>query len=478
MSIKEKVKATIQRYVLISPGDRVLVAVSGGSDSVALLHMLYDLGEELGLHLEVAHLQHGIRGPEAQEDARFVAELARTLGVPFHLKEANVRQIQSAAGKGNLEALARAERYRFFAEIVKERELHRVATAHTLDDQAETVLMWFLRGSGMKGLGGISPAQSLCLAADHSTDTLKVVRPLLEVSKAEILQYLESKKFDYRIDRTNLDTTLLRNWIRLKLMPRLKERMDRNLPVRLAQQAELIRDEEEFLEGLARAELDRIGTPEGISRGALLKCNKAVQRRLLRLWIEAARGHLRGLDFQHIEALLDLVTDGPPQGRLSIPGGWELVKEYEKVRLEKRSRRLKQECACYSYDLQVGEDLYIDEAGLTIQARKILPPLERLPDNFMEAVFDIASLAADLTLRNFRYGDRFQPLGMTGHKKVKELFIDKKVPLSVRASLPLLVLGNEVIWIPGYARSEVAKVTPATKAILHLKAVPVRTLVC
>jgi tRNA(Ile)-lysidine synthase len=478
MDLRRKVTEFIKRQGLLSPGERVLVAVSGGPDSVALLHLLAGLRQDLSLRLEVAHLQHGIRGAEAQEDARFVAELAEKLGLSFHLKEVDLPRIKFAAGKGNLEALARAERYHFFAEVARERRLNKIATAHTEDDQAETVLMWFLRGSGLKGLGGMPPSYELDGANIESASRLIVIRPLLDVSKAQIVQYLNENHLTFRLDRSNQDPSFLRNWIRLRLIPQLTERMDRNLPVRLAQQAELIRDEEEFLEGIARAELDRIGRPEGISRGALLKCSKAVQRRLLRLWIEAARGHLRGLDFRHIEALLDLVTDGPPQGRLSIPGGWELVKEYEKVRLEKRSRRLKQECACYSYDLQVGEDLHIDEAGLTIQAREILPPLPRLPDNFMEAVFDIASLAADLTLRNFRYGDRFQPLGMTGHKKVKELFIDKKVPLSVRASLPLLVLGNEVIWIPGYARSEVGKVTPATQAILHLKAVPVRTLVC
>jgi tRNA(Ile)-lysidine synthase len=303
-------------------------------------------------------------------------------------------------------------------------------------------------------------------------ETLRVVRPLLEVSKDEVLEYLEAKKVSYRMDRTNLDTALLRNWIRLELMPQLKEKMDQNLPSRLAQQAELIREEEEFLEGLAHAELERIQTAEGVARGGLLKYDKALQRRLLRVWIESTRGHLRGLDFQHVEALLSLIKTGPAQSRLAIPGGWELVKEYEMLRLEKRSRNSKPPCPCYSYELRVGEDLQIREAGLIIRARAISPPLPRLPDNLMEAVLDRALLTADLTLRNFRRGDRFQPLGMTGHKKVKELFIEKKVPLSVRASLPLLALGDEVIWIPGYGRGETAKLTPSTKAILHLKAVP------
>ena len=473
MDLRRKVREFIEKHRLVSAGDSVLVGVSGGPDSVALLHLLYDLREELELLLEVAHLEHGIRGEEAREDARFVAELAEKLRLPFHLKGVNLHQIKSAAGKGNLEALARAERYLFFAAVSRERNLSKIATAHTQDDQAETVLMWILRGSGMKGLGGMPPIHQLDGNGIESAGGLAVIRPLLDVSRAEIEEYLNEKHLTFRLDRSNLDPSFLRNWIRLKLIPQLKEKMDRHLPGRLAQQAELIREEEKFLDDLAHAELDRIRIREGIDSGALLKCGKALQRRLLRLWIEGIRGHLRGLDFQHIEALLDLITNGPPQGSLSIPGGWQLVKEYGTLRLDKQSRRIRQQCVCYSYNLRVGEDLHIQEAGLVIQSRKILAPFPKLPDNFIEVFVDIASLGSDLILRNFRHGDRLQPLGMAGHKKVKELFIEKKLPLSVRASLPLLVLGDEVIWIPGYGRSEVGKVTSATKAILHLKAVPI-----
>jgi tRNA(Ile)-lysidine synthase len=469
MTLRERIKKTIEKHDMLASDDCVLVAVSGGPDSVALLHLLYDLREELGLHLEVAHLQHGIRGDESQKDARFVAELAAKLGLPFHLKEIDLPRMRSAAGKGNLEALARVERYRFFADVAREQHLGKIATAHTQDDQAETVLMWLLRGSGLKGSGGMPSIYRI-----EPASRLMVVRPLLYLSRAEIEAYLKENDLTFRLDRSNQDLTFLRNWIRLKLIPQLKEKMDRHLSARLAQQAELIRDEEQFLEEIARVELDRIRTPGGINRGALLKNNKTMQRRLLRLWIATTRGHLRGLDFQHVEALLDLIADGPPQGRLSIPGGWQLVKEYETLKLDKQSRKMGQQCPCYSYNLRLGEDLLIDEAGLTIQTQEISPSLVRLPDNFMEAVFDSASLTADLTLRNFRRGDRFQPLGMTGHKKVKELFIEKKVPLAVRATLPLLALGDEVIWIPGYGRSEYGKVTRVTKVILHLKAVPVR----
>jgi tRNA(Ile)-lysidine synthase len=474
MGISSNVLNFIQRYKLLAPGDRVVVAVSGGPDSVALLHLLYDLRDELRLHLEVAHLQHGIRGAEGQEDARFVAELATKMELPFHLKEINLLQIKSAAGKGNLEALGRDERYRFFAAVARKRRLGKIATAHTQDDQAETALMWFLRGAGLRGLGGMSPAHRLVGTNIQSDSGFIVIRPLLGVSRAEIEEYLNEKRLAFRIDCSNQDPSFLRNWIRLELIPRLKEKTDRNLASRLAQQAELIREEDELLDALAEAALGETRNAVGMDRGSLLKYGRAMQRRLLRLWTKETRGHLRGLDFQHVEALLDLIKAGPPQSRLAIPGGWQLVREYETLRLEKRSRSFKQQYACYSYDLRVGEDLHIREAGLRIAARQILPPLPSPPMDLMDVFFDNASFASKLTMRNFRPGDRFQPLGMRGHKKVKDFLIEKKIPLSVRASLPFLVLGDEVIWIPGYGRSELGKVTARTKVILNLKAVAIR----
>ncbi len=473
MGIQENVRATIERFGLCYPGDRLLVAVSGGPDSVALLRLLFDLSQELDLHLEVAHLQHGIRGEETREDARFVAALADMLGSPFHLKEVSVPEIRTVAGKGNLEALARDERYRFFAELVRARGLKKVATAHTLDDQAETVLMRFLRGSGMKGLGGMAPFKRMEPMGSDSSSGLTVIRPLLQVSKAEILNYLTEKHQAYRLDRTNRDTALLRNWIRLELLPKIRERVDSRLSERVGQQAELMRDEDALLAELAGRKLAQISNAKGLSRGALLAAPIAMQRRLLRLWIEAARGNLRGLDFVHIDELLRLIKDGAPQGRLAIPNGWELVREYDLVKLVRRLVRIERKC--YSYEFTVGLTLEIPEAGGELRGEVVKPPLAALPANLSEAVFDMACLTGPLIVRNFRNGDYLQPLGMSGHKKIKDLFIEQKLPLARRANQPLLVLGQEILWVPGYGRSERAKVTLATATILRLKLVSQNT---
>jgi tRNA(Ile)-lysidine synthase len=471
MLLGHKIIDSIRRHHLLSRNDRILVAVSGGPDSVALLHLLRELQEELQVHLEVAHLQHGIRGDEAKEDAQFVARLAEDLKLPFHLKEVNLPRIRSDAGKGNLEALAREERYRFFAGVVRERKLDKVATAHTRDDQAETVLMWLLRGTGMKGLGGMSPLHLRRSGAGVSTDTLTVIRPLLEVSKAEIVEYLDDRKFKYRVDRSNHDTALLRNWIRLELLPKIQQRVGTGFSARLSHEAELLRDEDRFLEELARNSHERMHDSNILGRAALLNEPLALQRRILRHWIGRTRGHLRGLEFVHIENVLRLIKEGPPQGRMAIPGGWELVREYDTVKLARPSRSLKR--ICYTYEFRPGTILPIPEAGMQFCSQEVDISLDPVPTNPMEALFDLGELRGHLVVRNFRPGDRFQPLGMIGHKKLKGLFIDKKVPLSVRATLPLLTRGDEILWIPGYGRSAAARVTQKSTSVLQIKAVPI-----
>jgi tRNA(Ile)-lysidine synthase len=473
MGIKEEVKTTVRRHHLLAQDDRVLVAVSGGPDSVALLHLLHELCDEFSIHLEVAHLQHGIRGEEAKEDSRFVAELAGSLNLPFHLKEVNLPRIRSDAGKGNLEALAREERYRFFAEVVREYKLDKVATAHTEDDQAETVLMWLLRGAGMKGLGGMSPVHRLRVAPENSMSTLTVIRPLLDVSKSEILEYLEDKKCAYRVDRSNQNTALLRNWIRLELLPKIQQRVGTGFSARLSHLAAMIRDEDRFLEDLARKSYESISDSNRLSRAGLLSEPKALQRRILRHWIGRTRGHLRGVEFVHIDELLRLIKEGPSQGRLSIPGGWELMREYETLKLAKASRSLKR--ICYTYELSIGTVLPVPEAGMQLYSEQVDSFFGPMPTKHMEAVFDVKALPRKLVVRNFRPGDRFKPLGMSGHhKKLKDLFIEMKVPLSVRTTLPLLTTDDEILWIPGYGRSDSARVTDKTTSVLHVKAVALR----
>jgi len=467
------VKGFLTNQQLFVPGDRVLVAVSGGPDSLALLYALHELREEWGLHLEVAHLQHGIRGEEARQDARFVAAAAGQLGLPFHLQEIDLPELRARAGKGNLEALARAQRYRFFAQIAQRRGLNLIATAHTQDDQAETMLMWLLRGAGRKGLGGISPLQARHSSGDDLPRGCAIVRPFLEISKAEILEFLRQRQIDYRVDATNRDTKLLRNWIRLELLPQLRQRIDGRVAARLAGQAAMLRDEQSVLDQMVQRELKKCRSGDGLDRAILLCQPVALQRLVLRRWIEEVRGNLHGIDFAHVEALCGLVATGPSQGRLAIPGGWELGREYNLLRLVQGTRQRKS--ICYFYNMTLCAPLSIPEAGVAILSERLPSSVELHATDSMEALFDADELPESLTVRNFRNGDRFAPLGMTGHKKLKDLFIDRKVALSERIKLPILVGAGQVLWIPGHGRSRVAMVTPASGTLIRIKVVPLGT---
>jgi tRNA(Ile)-lysidine synthase len=466
MNLYLKVGAFSRQHQLLARGDGVLVAVSGGPDSLALLQLLYNLKKEFSLSLEVAHMEHGMRGEEAKHDARFVQDWAERLALPFHIKEVSIPRLRSHIGGGNLEEMARLERYRFFADVAARRNLKKIATAHTQDDQAETVLMWLLRGAGRKGLGGMPPLQTINVVGAESSKDLTIIRPLLGIAKEELLQFLKQKNLDFCFDRSNHDTAYLRNWLRLELLPRLRQRIDTRLSSRLAQLAEVLRDEANHLDALAQKELDSLCVNASLSRAGFLRRPTAMQRRVLRLWISRARGHLRGLDFDHTEAFMRMISKGPPQGRLAIPGGWELIREYDTLRLARLARKSK--TICYAYPLVIDNPLEVPEAGLTIDCRRVPSSPVELPENHSEAVFDLAALAGPLLVRNFRRGDRFQPLGMAGHKKVKDLFIEKKVPLSSRAVLPLLVMGDEVLWLPGYGRSEIGRIGPDAKEVVRL----------
>ena len=467
MNLQSKVRETIQKYNLLSSGDRVLVAVSGGPDSVALLHLLSGLKEELGLSLEVAHLQHGIRGEEGRRDALFVAKMAERLALPYHLREVDLPRTRAQRGKGNLEAMGRDERYRFFTALAKGRGIRKVATAHTRDDQVETLLMWLLRGSGKRGLGGMPPVRQLDSLKHPALEGAMLVRPLIDASRKEILNFLAGEGIEYRTDKTNLDPVPLRNWIRLHLLPQVREKIDPSVDERLAHLADILREEEAMLERMTREDLERVAQGKHLMRESLLQRDKAMQRRLLRLWLGASLGEIRGFGFHNVEEALRFIRQGPPQGRLSILRGWELVMQYEALRLEKR--RGKQKPVCYNYNLPRQGELVIPEAGMKIQSSLSFSSPDTRPKDSLEAVFDLASLPETLTVRNFRRGDRFQPLGMRGHRKLKDLFIEKKVPLAIRANLPLFLAGGEILWIPRYGRSDIAKVGPDTREVLKIR---------
>ncbi len=467
MSPDPSLTCTVAANHLLAPGDTVLVGVSGGPDSIALLHVLHEIGPSLRLSLAVAHVEHGIRGRESREDAEFVRAVAAGLSLPFHLARLDLAPPGGRRPAGNAEALAREARYRFFAEVAAGRGIGKVAVGHNRDDQVETMLMWLLRGCGPEGLQGMPAARPLAPNAAGAGDAL-LIRPFLEVSRSRILAFLESRGLAFREDRTNRDTRHLRNWIRRTLMPDLRGRMDGGMEQRLARLGGMLRSDHLFLERQLAGAYPHVARGEVLDRGAFLALDPELRSRMVRFWLRRGLGTLRRVGFAHVDAILKVLAGSRPHGRVSLPGSWTAVREYDSLRLVRATGASPRRD--YSYALPLEGDLPVPEAGVRVMSW--CSDSREPPAGPFEAAFDLSRLrrrGGPLRLRNARPGDRLRPLGMAGHKKLKDLFIEKKVARSRRRTLPLLLAGEEIVWVPGCARSDFARVESHTRAVWRVK---------
>lgn len=458
-SFRQTIERTIRRYHLLERGARVGVAVSGGPDSVALLAALRELQPTWDLTLVVAHVDHGLR-QEAARDREMVKELCRRWELPCA-----VRELSPGGRKSGVEVWARRERYRFFAEVKEAYRLDRMALGHTQDDQAETILFRLLRGSGRNGLGGIPPLREGWL-----------IRPLLACSRREVLAYLTEQKLPFAMDSTNADTTYTRNRIRHLLLPLLEREFSPRVRQHLAHLADLMREEEALLVKVARECLARVQEPSGALSIPRLRAEPdALRMRVVRMWLLEYTGRAGRIGSAHVTRVLDLMDSGPTTGRLDLPYGLRVVREYDSLRREKQTEEASSPYVCTLFP---GKELVLPEAGWHISLSAPVPwrgGQWRQADaaGGWQALFDVKALIGGITVRNFRPGDRICPHGMIGHKKVKNVFIDAKIPLAVRRTLPLVVAGEEVVWVPGCVRSEWGKVTPQTEKVC---AITVRSL--
>ncbi|OQX52625.1 MAG: tRNA lysidine(34) synthetase TilS [Candidatus Omnitrophica bacterium 4484_213] len=339
-SFVNKVKNTIKKYNLFSENDKVIVAVSGGADSVALLFLLFSLKEEYNLELFVAHFNHQIRGEEAEADVLFVRRIAQQLTLPFIVKKRDV-PAYAKRRKLSLEEAARDLRYKFLEEAAKKKGATKIALGHNKDDQIETVLMRLLRGGGSQGLGGMSPKRIIANGAN-------IVRPLIETSRKEILDFLKQKKIKFREDSSNRETVYLRNRVRHRLLPYL-ERYNPRIGQILFNTAENLREENEYLEEIAKKAFSQVSQPpttfsKGSRQGrkvvggkkVILSLNKltrfhlAIQKRLLRLAIKEAKGDTRQIAYQHWQSLNGLINKNKKNLFLDLPQ-LRIQKEYDRI---------------------------------------------------------------------------------------------------------------------------------------------------
>ncbi|MGH9554184.1 MAG: tRNA lysidine(34) synthetase TilS [Terriglobales bacterium] len=446
--LPENVREYIRREGLVHVGDRVGVAVSGGADSVALLRLLLELRGELGVVLSVVHFHHGIRGAEAGADRQFVTELAAAHGLELR-GEAGDSPAHAASQGLSLETAARDLRYKWFRHLLSGGVVNRVATAHTLDDQAETVLMRTLRGAGSRGMAGIYPELAETGPSDGSRAS-SIIRPLLRIRRSELVDYLRSLGQPWRDDQSNLDTRHLRNRIRHQLVPLLERDFNPQVADVLAHQAEIARAEEAFWQEQVSRLLPGVLAPtasrEGavaIKREALLAHPLARRRRLLRAAAQAAGLQL---EFGEVEDLLRLAA-GTAGGSCSLPQGWRALRRPRELRLEKDTAKHTapgQVTPDYEYRLSVPGEVQVAEIGSVIRASLI--PAAGAAGEYNALLPD-----AELVVRNWRAGDRFQPAHTRSPKKVKTLLQERRVALGERRLWPVVLSGATIIWMRGFS---------------------------
>ncbi len=461
-----KARRTIIRYGMLSRGDKVLVGVSGGADSVALVHALFELKDEWNLSLMIAHLNHSFRGEESELEAGFVEELASRLNLPFESMVIDVPAAQKGSGKSAQE-MARELRYRFFEEVSKRYGANRVALGHNGDDQAESVLMRFLQGAGTRGLSGIPPRR------DH-----RYIRPLIEVSRKEIEDYLEEKDISFMTDSSNKKEVYLRNKIRLRLFPLLLNDYNPRLKENLIHLSSIMRKDDEYLEevvekispGLILTRGDNFVT---LDASAVLDLHEALQSRIIRKFIAAVAGDLQGVSYLHLQAVLDMLRCGSPNRSIDLPRRVMAIKEYDKLTLRSGGDKLIPQPFFYRIGSPEAE-VNLKEVGQVMKLTVSKNPFDWERKDFARnfAHFDLDKIHFPLIVRNFRKGDRFQPLGMKGKKKVKDYFIDEKIPLAKRRETPLLISGETIIWVAGYRIDNRVRVGEGTKKVLKVKMVP------
>ncbi|WP_256865628.1 tRNA lysidine(34) synthetase TilS [Paenibacillus sp. 32352] len=465
MDLVSRIERQLKDEQLLCRGDSIVAAVSGGPDSIAMLHVLFLLSERWEWRLTVAHVNHQFRVEESAREAEFVKDFSDRLGLPCEVAVINVPQYIQDTGM-NAQAAARELRYRFLQETAARLGAGKIALAHHADDQAETMLMRLLRGTGPSGLAGI-PIR-------RTERNVELVRPLLRIYKSELLDYCHHHQLTYFMDSSNLSTKYLRNEIRLELLPMLQQRYNDQLPQALNRLSVTMAAEDDFLDQQASAIFEQNVAVESDfaqwSRNWYAGVHVALQRRLIKLILNYLSFEADSLDFTKLEQMRELIVkEEPSNQRIDIGHNLTLTREYDRIQLHTYVVPPKP----YLYTLQPRQgSLTVSETGAVIECALLeeAGKYERNSGDRASEWFDADLLAFPLTVRSRADGDRMNLFGLNGSKKVKDIFIDAKIPPSLRARIPVIEdAEHRIIWLPGIRRSSWAPVTGNTKAWLHLK---------
>ena len=462
-NIFDKARDAISR--MISPGDKVLVAVSAGADSVCLLYFLKEMQEKFRFDLSIAHMDHMARGEESTEDARFTDELGKKLGLETFIERVDVRK-ENETLKTSFQEAGRILRYRFLESTLERICATKLALGHTADDQVETLLINFLRGSGLKGLAGMPETRGA------------LIRPLIDCTRDEVEAYLAMRNLDYRVDSSNAGNKYLRNRIRHELLPVLKT-FNQNIASNLQETAKIIRDDDQCLRDQAQILYLTMAVPLAEGAGVELdrvKLNQqpsAYQKRLVRHAICQVQGDLRRITAKHIQKILGLFDDSRVGKKIDLPGQLIAVGGCEGVEFRKNPKSragLSANTRFKATELTIPGTTRIVETGLILHIKLITSKEWKESGKRSDHAFlDFDKTGPTIQARFFRPGDRFVPLGMTGRKKLKSFFIDEKVPRMERETIPILTTQTgDIIWVYGKRISEKFRVTEKTRKILFI----------
>ncbi len=461
MTVPEDVRDFLTRNSV--EDESVLVAVSGGIDSIVLLVVLSELESDFNLELSVAHLDHGLRGESSAEDAEFVRSRARELGYEARVDRRPVKPLAEEENL-SLEEAARSVRYDFLRETAEKRGQRLIALGHNKNDQAETILMHLLRGTGLRGLGGMKERSG------------PYIRPLLRTSRESIEDYARGKGLNYRVDETNTDTDFTRNRIRHRLLPKLKEEFNPRVVEVLVRLGRHAREAQSFIDGEVEAAAEELRVPEEekgncFRRDEFLELHPCLQKKTIRKFIEETKGDFQDLTAAHVDEVLRKLNREPARTRLDLPGITFILTREQACFARKPPEGGTEN---FEYPLGPGECLELEEADLEISLEvgpvSEAPGREDFAAESLTEVVDWRKVERPIRVRNRRSGDRFVPLGMSGEKKLKDFFIDAKVPFDDRDRIPLICDGRGIIWVVGHRIDDRYRLEESTTEVLIMRA--------
>lgn len=459
-----KVEAFAKEYNMFKKNDKILIALSGGPDSICLMHILVKLREKYNFKLYAAHINHMLRGEEADKDEEYVEKMCNKYDIKLYIKRVDINKIVIEEGLSS-ELAGRRERYKFFDEIFEKENIDRIAIAHNANDQAETILMRLIRGSGTHGISGIKPIR------DN-----KFIRPILCLNRADIEKYCEDNELNPRIDKTNLETIYSRNKIRLKLLPYIKENFNEDIVNTINRFGVISSIDNDYMESEARTTLKENfenKCNEGVLKKEIFSKHEAVLSRSIKMALEIVAKVNRNFEMKHIYAVINL-QKGETGKSIQLPNNILVSNVYGDIKIENCVNNLAGETKCKEIEIKnilntnVNEGINIDFYKYSISMRVIKDKNVNFKANHLIKYFDCDKIN-DVKIRFRQNGDRIVPIGMKSPKKLKDIFIDKKVPKDERDLIPIFEFNDDIAWVMGIKTSDIFKVTRDTKNILQVK---------